>query len=509
MFEFVIGVVLLVPMFVMLRVLPILGDRYQGCDAYNILLNAEAFRKSWKLPIVVEPELFVLERPEQWYPPGFIILCALIPKKILNKYFWVVNHIVDCVSALVLYGVAVHFGAGVPLALLFALLYGISAGLVIEFSALNVRPFGLLLFNVLMCLSYAGVYRGEYDSILLFLLLLVCVLLFFSHKLSLQQLWFTLPVVSFMTMEFEFILIVLAIYCLPFVIWPSGARRIVVGHWNIVLFWARNWKNLGAHIVRQSPVYGGNHNSTSFYDQKNEAGAIGFLKNTLHQNYFLFPFIVIFVEGNYGENQYFLYFLSAWVSSVYILGFSVHFFKCLRGIGLGRQYFKFSLFPALCGCAIGISGESSAFAIGLTICCAILTCRQYLLILRTNMKRSNLATEGAADNSLRDILHTIAEDGEVCVMCFPVHLCDFVAYKTQKRVYWGTHSDVFDVRLEQFFPVLKKDLSYYVKDGVNRLLLDSRYVAPEELRMKGERLLMKSDAYYLYDISTIQPLEKV
>src|ERR1700746_3643930 len=80
--------------FFLLRFYPIWPIRFQGCDAYYILMCAESFRREWRLPIRLPP-VYLLEKPEQWYPPGFLVLCALIPQRWLERHFWALNHVVD------------------------------------------------------------------------------------------------------------------------------------------------------------------------------------------------------------------------------------------------------------------------------------------------------------------------------------------------------------------------------------------------------------------------------
>ncbi|MBS8273456.1 hypothetical protein DYI21_07645 [Thalassospira tepidiphila] len=502
MTEVLLGLVLLFVVFSSVRIFAIWGNRHQGCDAYNILLNAEQLRNSRKLPIILQDDIFVLERPEQWYPPGFLVVCAAIPKKILEKYYWALNHFIDFGSSLLIYGVSYYTSSDYAVSLIFASLYSFLPGLVSEFSALNVRPLGLLFFNILMVLAYFT----SLNIWIVPLLLLFSAFIFFTHKLSVQQLWLTLPIVAIFCFDPFFVAVLISIYTVPFLIWPYGARRILLGHRNIVKFWGRNWSKLGAHIVRESRVYANGQESISFYDKKNEVSAVSFFKNAVHQNYFVFPFMLIASQA-YHDNPYFYAFLLGWVASVYILASMVHFVRSLRCIGLGRQYFKFALFPTLLGCAFGISRDASALSIALTLIASFLTLRQYFLIVRGSRGNEKNVSGILADDGLKEILNFIAADTGACVMCFPVHLCDLVAYKTRQKVYWGTHSDVFDERLENFFPVLKHELCYYVKDGVNRLLVDSRYVTPEELKMNGERLMQKSGAYFLYDVSKLTSLE--
>ena len=423
------------------------------------------------------PPLFMLERQEQWYPPGFLVLCALLPQKLLETRYWLLNHLIDLISAIIIFATSLWFGSDLLWAACIFLTYSMMAGLVNEFTALNVRPFGLLLFNVVMVSAFAV----TQDHWLLLLLAPLCVLLFFSHKLSVQQLWFTLPLLSLVTADLVWIGTLVMIYVLPFIVWPRGAWRVLGGHAVIVRFWHRNWTLLGAHAVRQSSVYGDGVTRTDFYSEEGFAAAINWWKESFHQNYFVLP-----VAGSVLLQDSWIHsdagrMLLFWIGSVYLWAALIHFFKPLRGIGLGRQYIKFALLPSLVATALSLSVFESPVSAVISTLAAVLTIRQYFLVTRNAFASSSGATAGADDQDLEAVLQHLEQDVAARCLCLPVHLCDLVAWRARRPVYWGSHSDVFDDRLEDFFPVLNRDLQHYVNDGVNRILIDTRYVLPQEL----------------------------
>src|SRR4051794_3690656 len=129
--------------FLALRLWPIWPRRFQGCDAYYILLCAEAFRRRPRLPIRLPP-VYLLEEEEQWYPPGFLLLCAAIPPRLLERHYWLVNHLVDLGSGSIVFALASL--AGQPLLGAAAMVvYALSPGLVLEYASLTTRPLGQLL----------------------------------------------------------------------------------------------------------------------------------------------------------------------------------------------------------------------------------------------------------------------------------------------------------------------------------------------------------------------------
>lgn len=495
--------VVLAPLFVLLRVFPVWPRRFQGCDAYNILLNAECLRQSRKLPIRVPP-IFMLEDQDQWYPPGFLILCAFVPKKFLERYYWLLNHIVDFGSGALIYFGAQMMGADIVLSFCAALAYAAMAGLVNEFSSLNVRPFGLLLFNGLML----AIWASTMNPALIPVVGLVGIAIFYSHKLSTQQLWFTLPVLSGATFSLYWIGSLVGLYALSFLVWPRGALRVLRGHWVIVCFWHRNWRSLGAHAVKQSPIFGDGNTQQQYYANEGIASFVEFLKNALHQNYFIIPFAIGVLTSQIAFNSAENKFLIVWVGSVYVWALAIHVLKPLRGIGLGQQYFKFALVPTLIGTVLALTGQENLWLLVALAAAVVLTLRQYLLIARSAYQQSNGATADAGDTDLDMLLSVISQDDGARTLCLPVHLCDLVAYRTRRPVYWGTHSDVFDERLEAFFPVLRHELSYYANDGATRLLLDTRYASARELHLDSKNLMSQSGPYSLYTLEEISQQEK-
>jgi hypothetical protein len=67
------------------------------------------------------------------------------------------------------------------------------------------------------------------------------------------------------------------------------------------------------------------------------------------------------------------------------------------------------------------------------------------------------------------------------VLVLPTMYADFVAYASRKAVVWGGHSGNL-AKLEEFYPVLRQPLGYFVaKYNVDYLVLDEAYADPERL----------------------------
>ncbi len=479
--------------FFALRLYPIWPNRKQGCDTYNILLCAEALRRDRKLPIRIRG-LFILEDEEQWYPPGFLVLCALIPQDWLKRRYWLINHIVDLAHVSIAYALLAANGLAVPAAVAM-LVYGALAPLIQEFSTLNTRPLGLLLLSAFLVPAELGMDAAGWAVVAA----IACVLLFYSHKLSLQQLWFTLPSLAFATGDWRWAAWLVGIYVLSFLVWPRGFRKIVAGHQAIIAFWNRHWPRLGAHAVRQSPIYGDGRTRTDFYAIDGFLGVVRLARDALYQNFFAIAVAVLALARPWpGPHDLFLL---TWFFSVYAWAGLIHLLPPLRCIGLARQYIKFAILPAalyLVPAAFEINAMWSWLLLG---ACLALALWRYAVAAQA-MRRPVPGQTGVVSPDLQAMVKRLEQAPNARIMCLPVYICDLVAYASRTPVYWGTHSHVFDARLERFFPVLRQPLEHYVSDGgLTHLLLDIRYATPQELGLPQEDRIDAAGNYALYRLS--------
>jgi len=482
--------VLAVAAFVALRLYPIWNSRFQGCDAYNILLCAESLRQAKRLPIRLPP-VYLLEEQEQWYPPGFLVFCALLPPAWLQRNYGLLNHLVDLVQVAIIYAAAV--AAGYPaVGVLAVLAYGMMPALIQEYASLNTRPLGTALQA---CFLIAVFFSAAQPAAVAAMVL--GVLLFYSHKLSLQQLWFTLPMLTVLTGEWRWLGWLAGLYLASAIVWPRGFLRILQGHVAIVRFWHRYWPLLGAHAVRQSPIYGDGATRTDFYAPRNGSGVLAFAKEALHQNYFAVPALAIaLLKAPLAPSDLFLL---GWMVSTYAAAILIHHLPALRAIGLGRQYVKFGIVPSLLLLVLNADLASPALLL-IAAAAAILEIRQYLLVAR-NMRTQGAGQVGRVSAELDRLLDLLRNAPGCRVMCLPTHLCDLVAYRARIPTYWGTHSHCFDEKLADFFPVLRKPLAEYARaDGLTHLLLDRNYAAAAELGLDKESLVAQAGSYDLYAI---------
>jgi len=77
----------------------------------------------------------------------------------------------------------------------------------------------------------------------------------------------------------------------------------------------------------------------------------------------------------------------------------------------------------------------------------------------------------------------LREQPEGSVLVLPNMFADFVMYNSGKPVVWGGHSGNL-ARLEEFFPVIRRPLSYFFERyRVVYVVLDQNYATPDRLQM--------------------------
>ncbi len=470
-------------------------NRNSGCDAFTIMLCARDFRARRSLPITLPP-LFVLEKQEHWYPPFFIILCAAFSEGWLARNHWLLNHIIDCISALLIFFFAVNTLDSSFYGMFFVAIYAMSPGLLNEFNSLNTRPLGLALLNLFLLLAWCieSIWANVVTAIFF------GILIFYSHKLTMQQLWFILPGLSILQQDAQWASLMLLMYLGAFMFWPRGFKKILAAHAAIIRFWHLNWSDLGAHQIRQSKTYGDGKTHTSFYRGDWWLDFKAFCKDALHQNYFILPVSAMAIFSPLSDLQTFAL---TWIVMVYVSASSIHLCKPLRGIGLGRQYFKFALVPSLIFVASPVAFDN-LLTLSTVFAATILQFRQYMKILfNVYGGDSDVKQSATSDQPLNDLMDLQTQDLHTCTMTIPHYLSDFYAYKTHRPVYWGAHSDVFDERLNNFFPILQLPLKHYFEDGVTHILLDSRYATPNELDIEDSSLVRAVGPYRYYSLRKI------
>ncbi|OGV51403.1 MAG: hypothetical protein A2017_14850 [Lentisphaerae bacterium GWF2_44_16] len=479
---------LLLAVFFMLRIFPLWKNRDRGCDAFYFLLCAETFHKERKVPITL-PYLYMLEYQEQWYPPLFSVLTGMLPQNWLKKRFWLLNHLLDAGVLLTLF-VLTFFLAGLPAAFVAGLLYALNPAQTFEFSTMTSRSLALLFFIFFIFFGEMAALSSLWYALPAIFLI---ALLIYTHKLTIQLLWFLCIFLSLMEWNLLWILLLAAGYCLAAAAYPSMFWKILKSHLDIVLFWHKNWKYLGVHQVEESPVYGtpeGPENLNGFFKGKFILRWFFLGRKVFTSNPWILPILMAFTFwGTLNDLEFFLLNI---VMSIYIWAF-LTLAPPLRCLGEGTKYIKYAKPFSLLLTAILLKGHPS-FLLGVLAALCILTELIYYIAVCHFLSKP---TSDKLDPEILELIEILKADENARTLCLPLHLADMLAYYSRRPVLWGTHGYTFK-DAQPFFPRILEPLDFFIKKyHLTYILLKKEYVMPEKLRLENPVIVFEGKNYLL------------
>lgn len=477
--------------FFAIRLTPGWPLRHRGCDAYFFLLCAESFRANRRIPVTL-PGLYLLEPDEQWYPPGFMVLLGLLPRRLLSAGYFLVNHALDSAVAAALFALcAAQTGLGWAWAT--GLAYAISISLIREYAGMISRPLGVILFFAMAAATWLSLDHGIPA---LAAAVFFGALLFYTHKMSMQLTWFLFPLLSLLRMEPQWALVLAGSYLLPALATPRLFVKIVRAHWDIVSFWNRNYRRGGGHTVKGSPVYGEDR-AGELHCKRNLAMLAYHARTLAAANPWalLLPVALFCVPGPLAEPLRLFLQMTAGTMLWAYLTMAVPFLRCL---GEGHKYVKYTLPIALAASALLLAGPPAAVPLGLGALLLAKAAHHYVLYWREVRATAAQPTIANADD-LEPVFRVLAGGEPKRIMCLPLQLADSVAWHARQPVLWGTHGYGFR-NAEPIFPVFQKPVEFFLETyALTHLLLDETFTSVEELRIaQATQLVHSSGRYRLY-----------
>lgn len=496
LFFIVSGCILLVAFAFFVRVKPIWSSRYRGCDAYYYLLSTEELRKKRRLPIIL-PDYYLLDIQEQWYPPGFTVFLSLLPRRFVEKYYWAVSPAVDSLIVACLYIITYLLTANMVAAAAAGFLYALTPAVIAECSSLNSRPLGSLILVATILSTFIFVNYHSLYALGACLVFGFCLLM--THKMSAQLLYFVLPLMSLVFWDYMYILAMVSMIGATFLLSRGFFIKVLKGQFDILSFWNRNWKNLGAHQVYSSPVYGDeNRDDPGRVFQK---GFKGFYRQIRYLGKNIYVVLLLFPLLHYNQLTLFDRQMLWWVILTYALVALTLLIPQLRFYGEGYKYIRMAAFPvaylAITPIYYGWDAGHYFFAV-----LALATVASVVVLLRIYRVGSEVNWYNPSmDNDLSGVLEFLKDNDRVSViMSVPTHLMDTIVYHCRKKVVWGTHSDNFRA-VEPFFPVYRQPLESFVSTyKVSHIVVNTGYVLPETLRLAPTGVAFSAGCYQIYEL---------
>ncbi len=465
--------------FVVLRIAFINHGRESCVDAYYWELAANAYREHiGRLPVRIRNK-YLLEDEEQAYPPLFGFLLSRFPEDVVRQwgaYIAVLFDIFTILPVIVLLWVLgrldqAYVTAIVVLICPFLLIYG---------KQINSRTVGQLFLvtgYAFQVLATATIFPDWGVASLWAGAILMSALVLLTHKMTTQLMIFIWPFWSFAlgSMVAAFVL-PLGLLLATLIVGRKYMSYQLKAHRDIVRFWNRNWPLLGAHMFKNSPIYGDkSHEFRYLIHHRGLRGVLVHLKKVVSYA----PLNLMFLPELFLVPD-----LPAWLVVWYIganvMVFATLFVPFLKCFGGGHYYVLNATVPAGLGWA-WVMQRPDAMSIALFAFGSILTGYSIYMAWRVigTMPSSH-------DENLESIINQLKTEAPSRVAAFPVTAAEAIANRTEHAVLWGGHGYGFD-RLEPLYPVLRTRLSDVLrKYSISWLVWDKQYWDEFEPVLKQE-----------------------
>jgi hypothetical protein len=443
-----------------------------GADHWYWLLCAEDVKRRRKLP----PRLpyFMLEIEEQWYPPLFAGLLALVPMKWLKDHGGKISQLVDLLQGLFIFLTVFWISNSLGIAFLSGLSYFL-AWLPMSYST-QLQPRGLA--NLLLTLAMIGLwfYINTGNLVIWVGLLILSVILLFLHKMTVQMWVVYLFGFGIWALDWKVLILLPASVLFALIVSKGFYIKMLQAHWDIVSFWHENIKHFGKHQYYDSPRYYKEDALPNDWWRTSFGRMLTRVLQIADNNVFalLIPILAYYAvhhpEGRLAN------FLWIWLGITYLWALLTTLFRYFVALGAGHYYVYQSFFPLFL--LVGLSTRFmptpvqfwlfAFWAIGLVY--SVIKWERYCRSIPTH-------TTGAIGNDQKEVLDylkTLPKDG---VFCIPFYSPDAIPYWTRKKVFWGGHSYGFHTMLKPYFPLMREEIKQTLKkESLNYLLFWRGYL---------------------------------
>lgn len=453
-----------------LRYLPhFLASNGIGVDHWYWREYIEKYRQDRQFP----PDMpqYLLES-NQWYPPAFPLLMAHLPSNVFDKFSHILAIVIDLLRLSWLMAVVYRLTDD-PIAMTVAgSAYALTPLLVAYNVQLNPRGLAALMLDfIVVAVILAFYHNGPLWLWIVPIPLLGLMLL--THKMTTQLFWF-LCISCGLIWDWRLLLLIPLSIFVALVMSRGFYWRVLQHHWDIVTFWNRNWRWLGANSIKESPIYGEFNYETP--QRLHRAGVLGIAKHIyslMGYNPFAWlmiatlPFYPIFPIPSMG----FLHLTIIWLGLILLFSLLTSLVPVMRCLGAGHLYLYNAAFPGaiLWGFLYTYWSESYVLVFLLFggIASALGIGRYYL-----HVKQSG---SGKIDGDLESALAYLRDCPRGTVMCGRTEY-DVVAYKTRQPVLYGGHGYGFKM-LEPTYPRLLVTVDILIrKYGVQYILYEDGYL---------------------------------
>jgi hypothetical protein len=318
-----------------------------------------------------------------------------------------------------------------------------------------------------------------------------------THKMTTQLFWF-LCLSCGLFWDWRLLLLIPISIFVALVISRGFYWKVLQHHWDIVTFWNRNWKWLGANSIKESPIYGDANYETP--QKLHRVGTLGIAKHVYSlMGYNPYAWLMVATLPLYPifpiPNMGFLHLAIVWLGLVLLFALLTFFVPIMRCLGAGHLYLYNAAFPGaiLWGFLYVYWNESYVLALLLLggIASALGIGRYYLHIRQSGA--------GKIDDDLEDALAFLRDSPRGTVMCGKTEY-DVVAYKTRQPVLFGGHGYGFKM-LEPTYPRLLVTVETLInKYGVRYILYEQDYLTSKFIAAMPKHNVLNFGRYRIMSI---------
>lgn len=491
----ILSVALVVLLSYALRIVPLaLAPHGLGVDHWYWKKYVETYREQRRFP----PEIpqYRLDAA-QWYPPVFPLLLSKIPSRVFDRWDHQLAIFIDLARLGLLLAVAAWQTAGNPTVVLVAgLVYATTPVQVSYNIQLNPRGLGALMLDaLLMMLLWTFAQDGPWWGWVL--MSLVGGLILLTHKMTTQLFWFVILGTALIYGRWDVFLLIPASMVAAFALSAGFYGKVLRAHADIVAFWNRNWRWIGADLLRESPIYGDpGYERPQKLHRRGVRGVAWHLAILFGFNPAAWVACFLVWERLVGSSLliYPTPFL-VWLLLPCLFALLTTFVPFLKCFGAGYLYvyntsvlsslvlaltFEYTRAPRLSTAMLGLALLFNVFAL-------LVYYRQF----RTNPR-------SRVDEALSRVVDELARYPPGLVMCLPSQWAELVAYRTTHPVLWGAHGYGFKL-LEPIWPRMQISVAELFRRYDIRYLLttDTLLVPPFVAELPPARVVQEG-LYRLY-----------
>lgn len=406
-----------------------------GVDHWFWKTYIETYRRERKFP----PELpqYIFDEA-QWYPPFFPMLMARLPARVFDSWSRQIAISIDLTRMLLLLCVASWQSDGSPTVVLVAGLVYATTPIQISYNVqLNPRALAALFLDALLIVLLWSLARGVWWGLAIVALLSALVLL--THKMTTQLFWFIMLGMGVIYRSWLIVLLIPASIATAMVLSRGFYSKVLIAHWDIVTFWNRNWRWIGADPIRESPVYGDGEYERA--EKLHKSGLRGFIWHC----FILFGFnpaawicCLLVYERLFLKSPLLIYptYLLVWLLLSCLFACLTMFVPKLKCLGAGYLYVYNT--SVLCSLLLALTFKYTLaphFSVPFVILALLLNIFGVAVYYREVRRNKRTRVE----EGLGRIIDSLRGYPTGVVMCIPASWHEIVAYKTRHPVLWGAH----------------------------------------------------------------------